>query len=293
MLEKVQISIIIPIYNVALYIDKCLHSILKQDLECYEVIMVNDGSVDNSGEIAQKWCIKHKQFKLINHKKNMGLSAARNTGLNQANGEFVTFIDSDDYLKEGTLKQCLIEIDNSDVIEYPIQKYHCTSHSEKWSPNWHCTTFKEWINSDGFTHCYACNKIYRMKLWQTIRFPIGLHFEDILTIPKVLQKANNIKGTTNGLYYYCERNNSISKSLNIKNLRDFTTALVELMSMPENVYNYKLYIRALNAQRTYQQYGGKEILVPRKYVPWSYIFDKTLTNREQLKFLWYKITLHA
>ena len=289
----VQLSIIVPIYNVGAHLRKCLQSILEQKLKSYEVILVNDASRDNSYGIAKEWCDEHKEFRLLNHEKNQGLSAARNTGLDHSTGEYVTFVDSDDFLMPGTLQACLEKCGNADVIEYPIQKRHFTNSPERWVPNFDEILFEDWMKNDGFNHCYACNKVYRMHLWKDTRFPLGMYFEDIRTIPKVLGKANYIKGSDKGLYYYCERDGSISKSKNEKNLKEFTTALVELLEHPVNAKNHKLYIRALNAQRTYKQPGGKNTLVPHKKVPWSFFFEKTLTLRERLKFLCYKITRHA
>lgn len=287
-----QISIIVPIYNVAPYLDKCLTSIMNQNLESYEVIMVNDASTDNGGAIAKKWARKDSSFKYVEHPNNKGLSAARNTGLDLANGEFVTFVDSDDYLEENTLHSCLTEIDKVDVVEYPIQRIYST-HTSEWRPAKDSVTFKDWMRNNGFMHCYAVNKVYRMRLWEDIRFPVGKNFEDIRTIPHVLQKANSIKSVQHGNYYYIDRKGSISNSMDVHNLEEYTTALVELLSLPINTRNHRLYIRALNAERTYQQHGGKLVLVPRRQVPWTFILEKGLNNRERIKFLFYKLTKNA
>lgn len=293
MSSQMHLTIIVPIYNVAPYLDKCLGSILQQNLNNYEVIMVNDASEDEGGTIAKSWSEKFPQFKYIEHEHNRGLSAARNTALEHAQGEFVTFLDSDDYLEENTLSSCLSEIADADVIEYPIQKNCIDRKPVKWTPNSKTLSFEEWMKDNGFNHCYAVNKVYRLSLWNDVKFPIGLNFEDIRTIPQVLQKANKIKGCQKGTYYYCERAGSISNTMNTENLKDFTTALVELLSHPLNTHNHTLYIRALNAQTTYQRYGGKSQLVPRRHIPWSYFLEDGLNTRERIKFLWYKITRHA
>ena len=119
-----QLSIIVPVYNVADYLAKCLDSLLAQDLPQneYEIIVVNDGSTDNSGEIAQQYADKYANITLINQ-GNQGLSGARNTGIKCAKGDYIQFVDSDDYLEEnvlgGLLKQ--VEKDNLDVLRFKYQ----------------------------------------------------------------------------------------------------------------------------------------------------------------------------
>jgi len=289
--QDIDLSIIVPVYNVAPYVRHCLQSILDQGLENYEVIIVNDASHDNSRGICSEWCLEHPEFHLINHEVNRGLSEARNTGLGLVRGRYVTFVDSDDYLQSRTLAVCMQSIDKADVVEYPIMVNHLARDAAQWTPDETDMTFAQWMRHDGFQHCYACNKVFRRDLWDGIRFPEGRCYEDILTIPKVLGRASTIRGIRQGLYYYCYRYGSISTTPSTENLRDYALALATLMSMPEGKDNLNLYLRALNAQLSYTRSGGKDELVPRRQIPWGYLFSPGLTMRQRMKALWFKIIL--
>ncbi len=284
------LSIIVPVYNVAPYVRHCLQSLLEQGLEQYEVILVNDASYDNSRGICSEWCREHPQFRLINHEANRGLSEARNTGIAHAEGVYVTFVDSDDYLEPETLSACMEEMEGADVLEYPIMVNHLAPDARLWTPAEGLTDFAQWIRQDGFTHCYACNKVFRRSLWEGECFPPGVCFEDIRAIPRILQKASSIRGIRRGTYYYCRRNGSISTSLDAKNLQEYAEALTGLMSLPECWDNMNLYLRALNAELTYRKNGGRGQLVPARRIPLRYILGPGLTMRQRLKALWFKLT---
>lgn len=283
-----QVSIIVPVYNVAPYLRHCLQSILEQGLERYEVILVNDASTDNSMGICIDWCNEHPAFRLLNHSKNKGLSEARNTGLDDARGEIISFVDSDDFLAPGTLKAAAEAMEGEDVVEFPVAQDYLSKQSRRWEPAESTLRFDEWMLKDGFTHCYAWNKLYRASLWKGIRFPAGRIYEDILTIPRILEKATKIRGIRQGTYYYCMRNASIAHTYDMIHCRQYVQALVELMEMPINRNNTALYIGARNGQILYRRCGGKEKLVPHREIPWSYIIKKGLTCRERLKAFWLK-----
>lgn len=122
MLQKIKISIIVPVYNVEKYLKQCLESIKNQSYINFEVIMINDGSTDNSRKICEEYT-KDSRFILINQ-KNQGLSEARNTGLKNISGEYILFVDSDDWIESNCLAECISEIqrNNSDVIFFPYIK---------------------------------------------------------------------------------------------------------------------------------------------------------------------------
>lgn len=286
-----QLSIIVPVYNVAPYVRHCLQSLLDQGLQDYEVILVNDASYDNSRGICSEWCREHHQFRLVNHSANQGLSEARNTGLQEARGTYVTFVDSDDFLQAGTLASCMQVIGDADVLEYPIMVDHLSRQAHLWLPDDGVTDFAGWMERDGFTHCYACNKVFRRTLWLGERFPAGLCYEDIVAVPRVMQKAGIIRGTRQGIYYYCRRLGSISTTPNLRNLRDYVSALSGLMQLPECKDNLNLYLRALNAELSYRRAGGTGCQVPRRSIPFSYIFSPGLSFRQRLKAVWFKCGL--
>ena len=285
-----KLSVIVPVYNVAPYLRHCLQSLTEQGVEDMEVLLIDDGSYDNSRGICLEWCADHPQFRLIIHETNKGLSETRNTGIREAEGEFIAFVDSDDYLAPNTLGQCLQEAEDADVVEFPVRRDHLSNHASTWTPQEQTLSFREWMQGDGYTHCYACNKIFRRSLWGQTTFPPGKYYEDIFTIPYVLRQSHRIKGVSHGLYYYCNRHGSISRTPKPQALKDYVEALVELNKLPENEHNTALYIRSLNAEISYRKYSHqKEKLVPRRNIPWSYLFTPSLSKRERAKATWLKI----
>lgn len=287
------LSIIIPVYNVAQYLRRCLESVTQQGVHDYEVLLVNDASYDNSLGICIEWCQTHPQFRVISHPANRGLSEARNTGILQAKGTYLAFLDSDDFLAPGTLSSLLSYLQQADVVEFPVQVDHLAKSAYTFKPQQGSISFQQWMAGDGYTHCYAWNKVYRASLWQGIQFPPGRYYEDIFTIPSVLQRAGSVLGIADGLYYYCKRNGSICNAPNLNRLRDYVQGLDYLISLPECQGHTALYIRALNAQLSYRQAGGREAVIARQPIPWRYILFSHLTPRQLLKALWFKLTYHG
>lgn len=279
------ISIIIPVYNTAQYLRHCLQSVVDQKLADYEVILVNDASTDNSLGICIEWCESYPEFRIISHTHNRGLSEARNTGLQHASGQFVSFLDSDDFLAPGTLSAALDEIGDADVLEFPIRVYHYARDAYDWFPAGTSCTFDEWMLAGGWEHSYAPNKLYRRSLWNNFSFPAGVNFEDLRTVPYVLQSAHSIVCSQHGLYYYCWRNGSITHTPTLRNLQQYAQALHLLLQMPVNQHNHILYLRALNAQVSYRRLGGTDRIVQHRHLPWHLLFSTHLDMRQRIKLI--------
>ncbi|MFC2449375.1 MAG: glycosyltransferase family 2 protein, partial [Prevotella denticola] len=226
-----KLSIIIPIYNVEDTLRRCLESVLKQMDDRMEVIIVDDGSTDTSGQIAEQMTAERTDCRLI-HQANKGLSAARNTGIEAATGEYITFADSDDFVAKGTytaLLAMLAEHPAYDILEYPVMvHYGCPAKQ-------HLLTFHDtvvesvrdyWL-SGGHLHTYACNKLYRRELFADIRFPEGKAFEDVYTYPLLLQRAKVVATTSVGRYYYCHNDRGITAQAGGKELTDLLEAHLE------------------------------------------------------------------
>lgn len=289
------LSVIVPVYNVAPYLRHCLQSLSEQGVDDYEVILVNDASRDNSRGICSEWCADHSQFRLLNHAQNMGLSEARNTGLREARGEWVTFVDSDDYLEPMTLSQVLEEACNDvDVVEYPVMEKHLSAHPHELSFSTMNLSFRDWLQQGGHRHCYACNKVFRKHLWEDESFCPGRYYEDIMTIPKVLRKARAIRQTDKGLYYYCERSQSICTGQSPASLHDYVEAYRQLLDMPESEGNYDLYLRAYNGELTYKKVTGeKGKMITHRRIPLRFALSRGLTFHDRLKILWIATTIHG
>lgn len=214
-----KLSIIVPVYKVRRYLQRCIESILQQTYTDYELILVDDGSPDSCGAICDRYAHECDKVKVI-HKKNGGLSSARNAGIAAARGEYITFVDGDDTVASGTYyhnMRILMSNPDIDILEYPIIEHYESPRSkiisfapEKISGNENI--FPDWIRRKGYEHCFACNKIYRADMFMFIRYPEGEVFEDTFVTPMLLESCENIYYSDCGFYYYYDNDNSISNS---------------------------------------------------------------------------------
>ncbi|SNV44251.1 Hyaluronan synthase [Chryseobacterium taklimakanense] len=213
-----KVSVIVPVYNVEKYLRKCLGSLVSQTLQDIEIIVVNDGSGDHSQEIIDEFSEKYPE-KIRNFtKENGGLSDARNYGLDRATGEFIGFVDSDDYVTATMFGEMydLAKKYNAEMVVCNLQKVDEQGNvTQKLTqiPN-----MPEIIDlRNNFTvfsdlSYFACNKIFRKELFEEVRFKKGIHFEDIQLIPQLLLKCTTIAQTQNYHYQYLERTDSITKT---------------------------------------------------------------------------------
>lgn len=252
---SLRLSIIVPVYNVADYLAKCLDSLITQDLpqDEYEVIVVNDGSTDNSREIANYYAEKYSNIILINQ-TNKGLSEARNTGVQNAKGEYVQFVDSDDYLEfnvlGGLLKQ--IEADKLEVLRFKYQNVRINTEGEYeiFQPYKQSnflfddysslpTCGVDFLNKRFGTACYAVMFIIRRTLLDNCTFKSGIYFEDTEWTPRMLIKACRVASTDNIVYNYLMREGSITKAVNKdkkrKVLEDKIKLVDSLLKYQQNV----------------------------------------------------------
>lgn len=215
------LSIIIPIYNVEKYLERCIESILKQDLSQVEIILVNDGSTDKSLSIAKKYKEKYINWILINQ-KNKGLSGARNTGINAASGQFLWFIDSDDYIIDNAISSLLSVIsDNKSIniiatdtnIIYEQDYEHKIKHITRNLPNSgiYLTTElyqKGYIFPFSGATFYIVNRTFLIK--NHLFFKEGIYFEDMLYTPLLLSQSTQCYYFKYPLYNYYVRKGSIT-----------------------------------------------------------------------------------
>ena len=186
-----KLSIIIPVYQVQDTLDRCIESILPQSFTDYEIILVDDGSTDECPILCDNYAQKDHRISVI-HKQNGGLSDARNAGIRQAKGEYITFIDSDDAIQEDTLQPLIEELlkhPDIDVIEYPIKERIGHPTKEKnltFCPQTYENSMDYWLGEQAYNHAYAWNKIFRRTLFKNISFPKDKNFEDIQTIPYLI-----------------------------------------------------------------------------------------------------------
>ena len=223
-----KLSIIVPIYNVASYLRKCVDSLLAQDISDYEIILVDDGSTDNSGAIADEILNAHSQSPIahcqikVEHQLNAGLSAARNTGISLATGKYILFVDSDDYLQPNTLGALLeqAERDNLDVLRFRYQ--NVKESGEAFAPYKDMTNYNDYslvpidgltfLNDRMSTQCYAWQFIVRTEIVRQELFTPGIYFEDTDWTPRMLLRAKRVASTDLVVYNYLWREGSITLS---------------------------------------------------------------------------------
>ncbi len=220
-----KLSIVIPVYNVEQYLNKCLMSVLVQDTAMYEIILIDDGSTDNSGSICDDYALKYDNVKII-HQKNGGLSNARNNGISHSCGEYVMFLDSDDYLEEGCISEfetiiakhpCDIIVGDSKIIDDEgNSKYH--QHYLISEQEYSIEEYLVFLKSK---HCYtACApySIYNKNFLERegLSFKENILHEDELWMPSVLLKAKSVYYSGILFYYHFVRANSITQDSNME-----------------------------------------------------------------------------
>lgn len=271
------ISIIIPVFKVEKYIRRCVDSIIKQSYKNIEIILVNDGSPDKCGEICDQYANEDKRVKVL-HKKNGGLSEARNSGIEVATGKYVTFIDSDDWIHESYLNTLysLIINHNGDIsvcnlIE--VINYHKDKmiENEKVNVYSNLEAIEQLTGSNYSQMVVACGKLYRKSLFDNINFPVNKIHEDEYTTYKLFYAAYKIVVTNSELYYYFQREGSITKSeFNIRNRIDAFEA----------VFNRAIFMEEIGLKNASSYTYRMSFWIYRE------IYNKS-NKREKLDYTWF------
>lgn len=219
-----KVSIIVPVYNVEKYLSKCLDSLVNQSLDDIEIIIVNDGSQDASQHIIDEFQKKYPKKIKAFIKENGGLSDARNFGLEHVTGDFIGFVDSDDYVTSDMFEEMLTlaQKHHAEMVICNLQKVDENGNITQKIPQ--IPNMPEKIvlekNLTVFSDlgCFACNKLFKKELFEGKRFKKGVHYEDIQLIPQLLLETNIIVHTQKYHYQYFERSDSISKTHNLRGL---------------------------------------------------------------------------
>lgn len=263
-----KLSIIIPVYNVEQYLQECVASVLAQTYSDFEIILVDDCSPDRCPQLCDEIAGTDNRIRVVHRPVNGGLSAARNTGIDIAEGNFITFVDSDDTIKPDTYTANIQILEKSDAmcLEYPVIKNTGNKKEEIYLPfsgnGYRIETFHNWVERDGFVHSYAWNKIYRRILWKSCRFPEGKYFEDLATIPYVIENAGKIIVTSLGGYHYNTSNDkSITQTPSFQKSQDLLENTLCLYSFLRNkgfskADTYQLYMEAVDRQIDFMRAGG-------------------------------------
>ena len=230
----IKISVIVPVYNVEKYLPKCLDSLVNQTINDIEIIIVNDGTQDDSQKIIDEYYKKYPQKIKKFYKENGGLSSARNYGINYAQGEYIAFVDSDDTIKLDMFEKMytkakkddldIVVCDTVNVFEDKSEQY-CKSNL---------------VCADNIVKSYllsppmACIRIYKKYIFDNVRFKENILYEDLELIPSMVNITKKVGFVPEGLYYYYQRTGSIM------NQTEFNIKLLDIFKVLENNYN-KLY----------------------------------------------------
>ncbi len=236
------VSVIIPVYKVEKYLDRCVESVINQTYKNLEIILVDDGSPDNCPAICDTWAEKDARIKVI-HKKNGGLSDARNAALDIISGEYLIFVDSDDILALNAvelLMKTALEENSVIVISTKVKKF-----ADEVSVADGFISNQQTVNgTKALETIFCCNTrweawgtLYKSNLFAKERFPVGKLYEDIATIPKIVLKAESITFIDSILYYYFERSTSIMRANGRVVKIDLFTIIEENVKLFETIEN--------------------------------------------------------
>lgn len=275
-----KVSVIVPFYNVEKYIEKCLNSLVNQTLEDIEIILVNDGSKDESYKIAQEFQKKYSNKIKYYEKTNGGLGDARNYGINYASGEYIAFLDSDDYV-ENTMYEEMYEKakqEDADMVEcdfwweYPDKKKEDIG--ETYSNQ------KEMLYK---SRVVAWNKLIKREIYQNhpeARFSVGLRYEDIEGFYKILPYINKVAYVRKTFIHYLQRQGSISNTQNRRN--------EDIFIVLENVINYYKENNLYDEYKAEIEYVYSRYLLCSSFLRIVKINDKKI-KKELLDKTWKKL----
>lgn len=267
------LSIIIPVYCVEKSLDRCLQSIVQQSFTDWEAILVDDGSPDRCPAICDAWAKRDSRITVI-HKANGGLSDARNTGIDIAKGDYITFVDSDDFIAPDTylpLMQQLAKRPEIDILEYSlICQYGSPQEKKIVFGNCAYTDLRTyWLDGQAYQHSYACNKLFRRSLFDEVRFPKGTVFEDLHTLPLLLEHARLTVTTSLGLYYYCANSEGITHRASgpeLKMLLQGHIIMYDKLNLQHSATEEAYYMHILNIQLSTSLLTGEPPQLPDRKI---------------------------
>lgn len=262
--SKALISIIVPVYNVNKYIKKCVNSITSQTYSNLEIILVDDGSKDTSGDICDELAKNDSRIKVI-HKVNGGLSDARNCGIDIASGKYIGFVDGDDYIAPQMMENMLLAIERHHAAvamcgrfvvdeEENIEKKMFTLDEEKVFDGKTAIRYALTYNGCDFA---AWDKLYKKSLFDGVRYPLGVMSEDYQVTPMVLSSADKIVHVASPFYYYVQRRGSITK-------QEFTEKRVGVLEQV-NLMSNSLLKKYPDISKEVNYFKGKHLIMIQRY----------------------------
>ena len=306
-----KISVIVPIYKVEDYLHRCVDSIINQTYTNLEIILVDDGSPDNCPMICDEYAERDSRIKVI-HKKNGGLSDARNAGLDISTGEYIMFIDSDDFVDKDMMKSMMQNMIDNEVdmvvcnINYvyddkEVVKYN---HPDRILDKYEA--MEEYLK-DGIVQAVAWNKLYKKSLINDMRYKVGKTNEDEFFTYKVVDKTDKIYYNSRPFYNYIQRDSSIMGKYSIKRLDGVEASYERLNFIKKKyptlyekekktfvnlcIYSYQMILREPNLDKDKQ--GRKTLNNYRKKIKFNKTELKNYSYKDKLKIYLSKISLDA
>lgn len=212
------ISIIVPIYKVEEYLDRCVESLVNQTYSNIEILLIDDGSPDKCPQMCDEWALRDSRIKVF-HKTNGGLSDARNYGLDRSSGDYISFVDSDDWVAADFIEVLVnnIEKEKADISIIGFTMIWENGKTRRFSEDNQYYIFnkdeaiRELFIQEKF-YCMACQKLYKAKVFRSIRFPVGKLYEDVAISLPTFQMCDKVVVCGQSKYFYFQRNTSISGS---------------------------------------------------------------------------------
>lgn len=265
-----KVSVIVPIYNVEKYLEKCINSLLSQTLEDIQIILVNDGSKDNSGNIAKEYEKNNKDRVIYVEKENGGLSDARNYGLKYATGDFIAFLDSDDYIEKNAYEEMYNKAieENADYVECDfIWEFPNKIRVDKQYP------YKNKKEMLSFVRVVAWNKLIKRQLItdNNLEFPKGLRYEDVEFTYKLIPFVNKFAYVDKPFIHYVQREGSIA---NVQNERT-----AEIFTVLDNVIEFYKKNNIYEEYRDELEYNYARYLLCSSLKRMCKIKDKTIREK--------------
>lgn len=220
------VTIILPVYNVAKWLDTCMQSIVKQTYANLQIILIDDGSTDESPAICEHWAAEDSRINVV-HQQNAGLSAARNTGLQLRKGEYVCFVDSDDYVEPDYVERMLDTAltEQADMVVCNIRKEDEDGNPVKEpdpafeAKTFTCRQYMAYALRSSWKHIVAWNKLYRSSIWNDFGYPVGKVHEDEFVFAQLIARCSRIACISDVLYHYVQHDGSImNRKFSIRNL---------------------------------------------------------------------------
>lgn len=238
-----KISVIIPIYNVGFYLQECVNSVIKQTYKNLEIILVDDGSTDDCPNICDTYAKQYSNVKVV-HKQNGGLSDARNVGILNSTGDYLLFLDADDFWKDSTAVQSLVDrinLTHADLLNYSYIKYYedlkkYINYFEDMEPlplEFNKLESIQYLLNNNLYIASACNKLIKKSLFEdgNLYFVKGIYSEDIDWCLRLLIKAESVDFICENFYCYRQRSGSITHTINDKKCHDLTINILKCFSM--------------------------------------------------------------